>query len=101
MEINIPNDVLNVVIGEAYEGPYTLGDELKQLQDPIEYVEYELCGPPGDENGYFKHFIVYTKSEVGVLVSTLLGGENLVILRRHPPSTPEGNGNITILKRIE
>ncbi len=73
----IPNNILDIVLGEDYNGDYTLRDELISIGEDIETVDCKL-----DNNGL--HFICWTKSYVCTLAPTGFGDEMIIKLKRNP-----------------
>jgi len=83
--ISIPVDVLNIQIGETYDGPYTLKDELVNLKgEQLKYVDYTLEDTVHGTKS-LRSFLCYTNSYVAILVHTIFGDLSLVVLERNPP----------------
>lgn len=81
-------EALNIILGDDYErGEYSLKDELtrfySETNEDLEYVEYELCGPPGEEDGYFSKFIAYSATYVLFLVNGGFNDDMLIWIPRN------------------
>ena len=73
---NIPDNVLDTVIGETYEGDYTLRDELDNIPEPVVFATWELKP---------FHFIGWTDSFVLKSVEGPFGDIFITKVDRNPP----------------
>lgn len=80
----LPAELETFELGECYNETLGtmdvmyLGEILKELNEPIEAIEYE-----GDKFS-LKFFSVYTRNKVGVLVESPMGDWYLQTINRHP-----------------
>lgn len=89
MANKLSKEVLDLVLGEEYErGNYTLRDELERFYnatgEDLEFVDFQLCGPPGESSSYFYHFLCYSKNYVVTLTQGLFNDVCLMWLPRNP-----------------
>jgi hypothetical protein len=89
MENKLTKEVLDIRLGADYErGDYTLRDELERFynatNEDLEFINYQLCGPPGEESSYFYHFLCYSKNFVLTLTHDVFNATCLIWLPRNP-----------------
>lgn len=82
----IPDEVLDITIGEGYDSSWTLRSELDKIGEDIIHVDYEMYNNsnPGEER--IKFFTAYTNSFVLCLINTVFGDQCILDLPRNPPT---------------
>lgn len=79
MDKFFPKEVLDCVLGDSYQdGEYTLGDELKHINEEIESVFYTY------DEGLIGKLYVWTADNVYTLQYDLMDGRSLVSIPRNP-----------------
>lgn len=77
---NLPEEVLNHVIGETYDGPYSVRDELKYLPEEIVDSIFRWS----DDGKRLNKVVVWTKSFVYVLVDSVFSDQCFIEVPRNP-----------------
>ena len=82
MFINIPKNVLSIVLGESYpDGDYTLDDELGDLKNKITWVKYAV----NENTGLLTNFQCYTDDYICLLIDNIMCEQYLLKIDRNPP----------------
>jgi hypothetical protein len=83
---DIPNKVLDLVIGECYGlGDYTLRDELNKYGEDVIAAQYNLKPNFGNGQPYLEWFRAWTKTYSMCMVSSGFGDEVILGLNREIP----------------
>lgn len=76
----IPQDILDTIIGETYDGTYTVKDEIDNvLKEDV--IAFNVVNYP---DGTFAGIEIWTQTWASVLVYTMFGDKALVKIKRNP-----------------
>jgi len=86
---NIPDDILELEIGEFYNDDtgfsrYSLQNELDTLDEEIIHAEWDVEHRPEDAYPKLVSFTAWTKTSVAVLTHNPFNEQNLLVIPRNP-----------------
>ena len=84
---HIPKKLLDLVLGETYDGPYTMRDELTSVDEDIIHYQADCQQHPQEPKGcmFLACFRAWTKSYAVIMVDNPFGDRQLLAIHRNPP----------------
>jgi hypothetical protein len=81
---NIPQELLDIVLGEGWQETWTLKDQIDEIGEDIITAEFDTHNNENGTVNKIRSFTAWTATYVLVLVDTAFGDQALISLKRNP-----------------